>query len=193
MRPLAIIRSFVILLAVLGIIFAGKILYQNSAQKELPYFSTVPQFEFITQDSIPFGMENLQGKINVVDFMFTRCKGPCPIMSNLMGELYTDFENQSLVQFVSISVDPDYDTLLALQAYAEKQGVTDNRWVFLSASMPDVVNLCENGFKLAADDLPGAHSTKFILVDNAGKIRGYYNGVDKAEVSKLKQDIESLL
>ena len=193
MRPIVIVRTFVILIAVLGIIFAGKFLYKDSVKQELPYFSTVPEFQFVTQDSLPFGLENMHGKVNVVDFMFTRCKGPCPIMVNMMGDLYSHFENQKMVQFVSVSVDPEYDTLLALQAYADKNGVDDDRWVFLSAPMPDIVKLCEQGFKLAADDLPGAHSTKFILVDSDGKIRGYYSGIDKEDIVKLQHDIESLL
>ncbi len=115
MRPIVIIRTFVIIIALVGIGIASKFLYEQSeSENTLPYFTEVPQFEFVTQDSVPFGLENMKGKLSVVDFMFTRCKGPCPIMSNLMGELYRHFENQPKVQFVSVSVDPEYDTLLAL-------------------------------------------------------------------------------
>jgi len=194
MKTINIIRTLVVIVAVFGIVVAGNMLYKKSqSDNALPYYSVIPQFEFITQDSIPFGLNDLKGKISVVDFMFTRCKGPCPIMSNLMGELYQHFDNVSNVQFVSISVDPEYDSLLALQNYAKLQGVDDNRWVFLSASMADVVNLCENGFKLSADDLPGAHSTKFIIVDPDGHIRGYYSGIEKESVMKLQNDIEGML
>ncbi len=194
MKTIHIIRTLVVIVAVIGIAVASNMLYKKSkVDNALPYYSSVSEFEFVTQDSIPFSLNDLKGKISVVDFMFTRCKGPCPIMTNLMGDLYKHFDNIDDVQFVSISVDPQYDTLLALQNYAKLQGVDDNRWVFLSASMADVVKLCENGFKLGADDLPGAHSTKFILVDSDGVIRGYYSGIEKESVLKLQNDIERML
>ncbi len=194
MKMIHVVRTIVIIVALAGIGFALNFLSQRSASENaLPYYSSVSEFEFITQDSVPFGLSDLKGKISVVDFMFTRCKGPCPIMTNLMGELYQHFDNVDNVQFVSISVDPEYDTLLALQNYAKLQGVDDNRWNFLSAQMNDVINLCEKGFKLGADDLPGAHSTKFILVDSDGAIRGYYSGIEKESVKKLQNDIEGML
>ncbi len=194
MRMIVIIRTLIVFVAVVGIIIAGKFLYQKSiSENTLPYFSTVPDFEFVTGDSIPFGLNELKGKISVVDFIFTRCKGPCPIMANLMGTLYHQFNKKQNVQFVSISVDPEFDSLHVLREYAQKQGVDDKRWVFLSAPMEDIANLCEGGFKLSADELPGAHPIKFILVDRNGMIRGYYNGTEEKSVLKLQQDIKRLL
>ncbi len=140
MKTIYLIRTIVVVISIVGIGIATNLLYEKyQSENNLPYFSSLPEFEFITQDSLPFGLEDFKEKITVVDFMFTRCKGPCPIMANLMGELYHHFDNIDNVQLVSISVDPEYDTLLALQNYAKVQGVDDNRWTFLSAQMDDVV------------------------------------------------------
>ena len=166
---------------------------QNSRSNDLPVLGQVPPFELTERNGVAFSSEKMEGKINVVDFFFTRCKGPCPVMSSNMSELYKAFEGTDKVQFVSISVDPTHDRLSELQEYARRQGVTDNRWVFLRGEMETIQWICEGGFKLAADDLPGAHTTKFVLVDDKGQIRGYYSGTDKASLHVLRTHIRDLV
>jgi len=180
------------MLIVFGITAGFVIKWANFSRTNLPVYGTGPAFEFTDQHGEQFGLEEMKGKINVVDFFFSNCHGPCPIMSRNMLELYKLYEHSDRIQFVSISVDPERDTLLRLQEYAKELGVTDKRWHFLFAPMPDVVDLCENGFMLAAEDLPGGHSTQFVLVDNVGRIRGYFSGTDDQEIELLKEQIRAL-
>lgn len=182
--------SLVVLMLVVGYNVIEKA--QNSVA-DLPMLGEVPEFSFVSQVNQPFGLENLKGKISVVDFMFTRCHGPCPVMSGNMADLYKGTATHLNVQYVSISVDPDHDSIPVLAEYAAGLNVNDNRWVFLRAEMDAVKELCEGGFMLAADDLPGNHSTKFILVDKAGNIRGYYDGMSEASMTILKTDIRQLV
>ena len=177
------------------ILAVASLLVINQARRsrnEVPVLGQLPDFTFTERSGRPFGLADMKGRINVVDFIFTRCKGPCPIMATKMGELYELYDSSSKVQFISISVDPEHDSLTVLQAYAERQGVTDNRWVFLHGAIDSVVNLSENGFKIAADDLPGGHTTRFILVDQKGRIRGYYDGLDDASLGIMKTHIRQL-
>lgn len=180
------------MLIVFGITAAFVIKWANFSRTNLPVYGTVPAFEFTDQNGEQFGLEEMKGKINVVDFFFSNCHGPCPIMSRNMLKLYKLYEQSDRIQFVSISVDPERDTLLRLQEYAGELGVTDKRWHFLFAPMPDVVDLCEKGFMLAAEDLPGGHSTQFVLIDNVGRIRGYFSGTDDQEIELLKEQIRAL-
>jgi protein SCO1/2 len=166
---------------------------QSSRSSDLPVLGNIPSFELVESTGISFNSNEMKGKINVVDFFFTRCHGPCPVMSGHMSDLYQAFEGTDKVQFVSISVDPENDELPVLQDYARRQGVSDNRWVFLRGEMETVQWVSESGFMLAADDLPGAHSTKFVLVDDKGQIRGYYSGTDKASMNVLKTHIRDLV
>ena len=186
-----------IIIAVVLILLAGGaylvIDKADQSRSQLPVLGTVPEFNFINYDGKEFDRNDLNDKISVVDFIFTRCKGPCPTMSGYMEELYKKYENSDVVQFVSISVDPDYDSLNVLMQYADDHGVTDDRWKFLHSDIESVKNLCEGGFMLAADDLPGAHSTKFVLVDRQGQIRGYYSGTDEASIKILTTNINSLI
>lgn len=162
-----------------------------SSQK-LPVLGHVPNFEFVESGGKPFGLEDMKGTINVVDFIFTNCPGACPVMSSKMVRLYQHYKGNDQIRFVSISVDPERDTLETLTQYAADQGVTDDRWVFLRAPIEQVVELSVKGMMLAADNLPMGHSTKFVLIDADGKIRGYYDGLSDASMEELKVSIREL-
>ncbi|MEW6413572.1 MAG: SCO family protein [Candidatus Zixiibacteriota bacterium] len=195
MKGNAAFRTLV-LLAVIVILAGGAYFVIKQAQtsvSDLPVLGQLPDFEFTAQSGGMFGRREMRGKVNIVDFIFTRCKGPCPIMSGFMSELYQLYGGTDSVQFVSITVDPSYDSLKVLQAYAESHGVKDSRWVFLWAPIDSVVQLSEQGFMLAADDLPGSHTTKWVLVDKDANIRGYYSGTDEASIEVLKTHVARLV
>jgi len=137
----------------------------NEARKsraEMPVYGQLPDFSYIEQNGKQFGRADMLGKVSIVDFIFTRCQGPCPVMATKMGELYKLFSGTSRVQFISVTVDPENDSPDVLQAYAQRQGVNDSRWIFLNGPIDSVKNLSENGFKIAADDLPAGHTTSVL-------------------------------
>jgi len=157
----------------------------------------VPEFQLIDQTGKPFGLDDLRGKIWVASFLFTRCQGPCPVISSRMAEL-----NQSIaragegVRLVSFSVDPEFDQPEVLADYSAKLGADPARWKFLTGSREDVEDIVVKGLlqPLAkeADGSP-AHSTRIVLVDGAGRLRGYQDGRDSESVQKLLMDIGDLL
>ncbi len=163
----------------------------QKSQSDLPKLYALPDFRFSDQNGKPFGLEEMKGKINVVDFIFTSCQGPCPMMSSRMARFYQRFAGSRQVQFVSISVDPGRDSLEALRQYAKKYGVNDDRWVFLRAETEQVIDLYGNGFKLGGM-LPAEHSTRFVLVDADGIIRGYYDSNDDISMNRLNTHLARL-
>jgi protein SCO1 len=192
LRPFISILSGIFLALILGLIGILVIGQAQKSRNSLPVLGEVPEFQSISQDGSPFGLANMKGKINVVDFIFTRCRSVCPLMTPNMAELYRQFNSSDKVQFVSITVDPEYDTLSMLSEYARNFGVNDKRWVFLWQPVENVVRLSEKGFMLPADDLPMGHSSKFVLVDQAGKIRAYYDGTDPNSIKKIVANIRAL-
>ncbi|MEP0828448.1 MAG: SCO family protein [bacterium] len=189
------LRNLILSVAAFFVLAAVAMFVVDQARKsreQIPVLGQLPEFQFTEQSGAPFGLQDMKGKLNVVDFIFTHCKGPCPIMASKMSSLYKAFEGSNKVQLISISVDPERDSLPVLREYAERQGVTDNRWVFLRAPIEQVVDLSENGFMLAAEDLPGNHTTKFVLVDERGQIRGYFDGLSDASINILKGQISQL-
>ncbi len=164
----------------------------GQARGRLPLLYELPSFEFTTADSQKFGLNQLSGKISLFDFIYTSCPGPCPRMSATMAVLYEQFSDAAQVQFVSVSVDPGRDSLSVLRRYRRQYGVIDQRWFFLQAPIEAVIRLYEEGFHLGGF-LPVEHSTKFILVDDRGRIRGYYDSTDAMSMNILRTHIVELI
>jgi protein SCO1/2 len=157
----------------------------------------VPKFELTNQDAQPFGSPALVGKIWIADFIFTTCPGPCPIISTRMSELQKPLA-KSDIRLVSFTVDPEKDTPEVLRAYADKLRKEPCRWDFLTGPLDTITSLSRDGFKLAiaAGEEPGSgpvHSTRFVLVDRGGTIRGYYDALSADGVTKLLADTNHLL
>lgn len=172
------------LVAALGLVILGMIVTTQAikSRSDLPRYGKVTAFNFAKADGGSFSDRDLKGKISVVDFIYTGCGDLCPMMTQRMTELYRLYAGSQVVQFVSITVDPEHDTPEVLSAYAKETGVTDSRWVFLTGPQAEVANLSEHGFLLSAQDLPEGHSKQFILLDRQGWIRGYYDGTGNMAV-----------
>jgi protein SCO1/2 len=172
-RSVLLVVALAAALVMLGILVTQQ---ASKSRSNLPRYGEVTDFSFARSDGGSFTKQDFQGKISVVDFIFTSCRGVCPAMAGNMSELYRLFAGVAEIQFVSISVDPENDTPEVLSAYARENGVTDQRWLFLRGPIADVSTLCERGFLLPGKDFPSGHSSRFVLVDRQGWIRGYYDG-----------------
>lgn len=166
---------------------------------ELPILGDVPAFRLEDAGGNRIGLEDLRGSVWVADFIFTRCQGPCPLISARMAELQGKFDPSEKVRLISFTVDPDFDTGKVLMDYAAKMGAQDGRWYFLRGEKEKVFSLAEKGFFLpvgeGVTDPKHAvfHSTRLVLVDQRGKIRGYYESMDPDAVMTLLRDIHTLL
>ena len=181
-----------------GVLFWLRQVQVNAlSNRPLPSYGSVPGFELTNQDAQPFGSQQLAGKIWIADFIFTACRGPCPIISTRMSELQKPLE-KSDVHLVSFSVDPETDTPPVLRVYADKLRKEPFRWDFLTGSRNAIASISRDGFKLAISEgeEPGSgpvHSTRFVLVDRRGTIRGYYDALAPDGVTKLLADTNHLL
>ena len=164
----------------------------QSRINNLSIISEVPSFELDNFDGIPFTEKKLDNKITVASFIFTQCEGACPIMSTNMGLLQKRFSDSDILQFVSITTDPDYDSSNILKEFSDKYS-TKNNWFFLRGDINDVVKLSEDGFFLSASLLPVGHSTRLILIDKDRNIRKYYEGTVDANIVELQNDIVTLI
>jgi protein SCO1/2 len=166
-------------------------------QRVVSSYGTVPRFQLTNQNGQSFGSPQLAGKIWVADFIYTTCPGPCPMISSRMSELQKPLE-KSDVHLVSFSVAPDKDTPEVLRRYAERLQAEPGRWDFLTGPKSSIYKLSHDGFKLAVSDGSDAqgipvHSTRMVLVDRHGQIRGYYNATEPEAVTKLLADTNHLL
>ncbi|WP_194777094.1 SCO family protein [Pararhodonellum marinum] len=170
----------------------GDCQYPDSAQ----HF--IPEFTFVSQDSSRIGREDMEGKITIVDFFFTSCPSICPIMSNEMNRVQDAFREREEVQIFSISIDPEYDSPEVLAAYADRHEAKKGKWFFLNGPKDEVYDLARCGFILPTLDGKGipedfVHSDKFALIDEKGRIRGYYSGTNREDVDLLILETKILL
>jgi protein SCO1 len=156
----------------------------------LPVFGHVPDFHLTDQAGQPFDSSVLNGRIWVADFIFTACTGPCPRMSALMRQVQSLSPDARLVSF---TVDPERDTPAVLAAYAQRFHAEPARWFFLTGDRPTLDTLARNAFKLGNVDGTMNHSTRFVLVDRQGRIRGYYGTSDESPVTAVARDIKQLV
>ena len=167
-------------------------------QGQTEQFAKAPDFEFLAHDGTKLSSSDLQGKVWVANFIFTRCKGPCPVITSRMAELQQRLgrTNPDDVQLVSITVDPDYDTPAVLSEYAASVGANSERWKFVTGPKAQVEKAIRSGFlQTLIDGKEGepVHSSRFVVVDREGFMRTYPDGNDPEVVQKLLMDIGDIL
>ena len=175
----------------------------------------LPHFSFIDQDSQVINRASIEGKVVVADFFFVACPSMCPVMTKNMYRLYEEFGEDDRVVFLSHTINPKYDSVPALKAYANKLGDIDNdHWHFLYGELDSVKKMAVAYFEampVPDPEIPGniLHDGSFHLIDQKGRIRlrprtlkladgsqrmeKSYKGNDPSSVDKLAEDIRVLL
>lgn len=189
-KKLIIAFFFILLLGTFGLIVIDKA--AKSRIDNINFFGKVPSFSLTNFDGSIVTEKQLNNKISIVSFMFTQCEGACPIMSNNIATLQERFSSSKDIQFLSITTDPDFDTLDILNQYSSNYSKNDN-WFFLRGDIIDIIDLSEKGFFLDAKLLPAGHSLRFVLVDKELNIRKYYKGDEISNIVELQSDIVTLL
>ena len=173
-------------------------LFVGCAKPEpLPKYWPLPDFKLTERSGQPFDSTSLKGKVWVADFFFASCPGICPMLTARMAAVHQEFANEDRVRFVSITTDPVADTPAALREYAARFKA-DARWSFLTGDKTYIWNLCQTGFKLSVVESPAGpepitHSSRLVLVDKTGTVRGTYEGVGDDGPKKIIEDIRLLL
>ncbi|MFN7995261.1 MAG: SCO family protein [Bryobacteraceae bacterium] len=176
----------------LATVLALTICAASCRREPIPVYWGVPEFKLTTQSGQPFDSKSLNGKIWVADFIFTTCKGPCPRMSSQMRAVQSSVSSLPDLKLVSFTVDPTHDTPPVLAGYAARYHAQPDRWFFLTGDQPDLQAICRNGFKLGDVDGSLVHSTRFVLVDRKGRVRGFYSTSEDDAVQHLLRDIRTL-
>lgn len=171
-------------------IVKGKMKYDTTFHKvkELTLTNQLGQTVSLNKD--------LKGKILVVNFMFTNCPTVCPQLTKNMGILQKAFlkKNPDFVQFISITVDPWRDSFPVLRKYADSYHADHDRWWFLTGDSEKVFDYARNELGLSIQPSDAAkdmydHSDRFVLIDTARQIRGYFDGNNMRDLKTIADDI----
>ncbi|GAB3517071.1 SCO family protein [Emticicia fontis] len=161
-------------------------------------YHTIPDFQFIDQDSNAVTNKTYENKIYVADFFFTTCPTICPVMKTQLLRIYDKYKDNSEVGILSHTIDPRHDSVAVLRAYAKRLGVTGNFWHFVTGEREKIYEIGQRDYLVTAGEdstAPGGiiHSGAFLLIDKKRRVRGQYDGTKEDQVSRLLKDMDILL
>jgi protein SCO1/2 len=161
-------------------------------------YHTISNFKLVNQagDGVNFYPDS--NKITVVNFFFTRCPSFCRSMNKEMARVAQEYRKNHFLRFVSISVDPDFDTPSVLADYAKLYNANPGKWNFLTGDKELIYKISRQDFLVDAlkdTSLENnfIHSPMLILIDSNKHIRGYYDSGTKDQVDKLIDEIKVLI
>lgn len=208
-------KNFALIASAVGLLFAScgskkpeqksipvygkkEVLVTNDAGQEVIDSVTtyIDSFQVINQDSQIVTADIFKGKVYVVDFFFTHCPTICPVMTKNMAEIYDEFKTDSTVLFLSHTIDIKNDSVPQLKKYANKIGISSNKWHMVTASREEIHRLADL-YMVAAEEDPNSpggymHSGAFVLMDGQHRIRGYYDGTQEEDAHQLMDAIRLL-
>ena len=159
----------------------------------------VSNISFTNQLGKTVSLNDVKGKILVIDFFFSRCPSICPDLAKAMKRLQNSFinSNDSIVQFISVSIDPIHDSVPQLRKFANRYTSNHDSWWFVTGNKKDIYDFALQEMKANVADInidtAFIHTENFFLLDKNRVIRGWYNGLDTVAQTKLVRDIPLLM
>jgi len=202
--PLMVFAAVGLVLSVIGLVVVsrrmgegrpGRVLEPDAVAVGL----SIPEFRLVDQEGAARTQEILEGRVTVVDFIFTHCPFACPTMTLEMGDVARDLAGTG-VRFLSISVDPGRDTPARLKEYGTDAGVDFARWTFLTGDYPTIEGIVLGSLQFALQPDPNrkitlpdgstmeniTHPTKLILVGPDRRVLGFFDPNRVADMEMLR-------
>ena len=172
----------------------------DPALSQLARYGKVPEFSLTERSGREVSSDDLRGTVWIANFIYTQCKDTCPTQTATLARLQHRLPNPGKAAIVSMTIDPDRDSPEALSVYADRFGADPQRWLFLTGPKHTLRGLAQGGFHLSAvpartgedKDLVILHSSRFVLVDGLGEIRGYYDSNDPQAMDRLLEHLRTL-
>lgn len=195
--------SFQIFLGALVAVFAivVAILYWPR-EPEIPMTDKkVPDFSMQNVDGSTVTLADTNGKVRLFYFYFTNCPDVCPPTTYRLSEVQKLLQDKGMfgteASIVSISFDPERDTLEEIKKWSEKYNADYSGWYFLRGKEEDVAKMMPEFGSSVFKDEDGnfTHLNVITLVDRDGNIRKYYNANDleTASPENIAKDVERLV
>ncbi len=158
-------------------------------------YHQIKDFKAINQNGEVFALNTIQKQLIVVNFFYSKCDKACPQVFKNLDWLFKEYQDNKMIRFISISVDPETDTPETLSKAAKEHHAVAGKWDFLTADTAIVYPLANEQFfvnALKSED-GFVHSDKLILLDADHRIRGYYDGASAQEVKDFGDEIKVLI
>ena len=152
-----------------------------------------PELELVDQAGGPVDVADWRGGLVLVDFIYTRCPGPCPAQTQDLVSVQRGLSARARAQvrFVSVTLEPEFDDGPTLLAYAQAHGVDLSDWSFLTGE-PAVVEAVALAWGIGASAEPDGsigHTLHSFLVDQRGYVVARYSSRDR-DPEAIREEIE---
>jgi protein SCO1/2 len=187
---------------VLGVAVGGAVALATWPRRAptLPILGALPSFGLTDERGQPFALHDLRGQVFAASFVFTRCQTICPVIVGKLAKVQDATRDLGpAFRLVSFSVDPEHDTPAVLADFARANRADARRWTFLTGEYDALQETVVRGFKTlmerGAEGKPETilHGSHVVLVDGAGRIRGYYDAADRDCVERVVRDARALV
>jgi protein SCO1/2 len=178
-------------------VFAGT----DNWKAKLPTVSYVKPFSFTNQDGKTIDENDLKGKVTVVEYFFTTCKGICPKLNTSLKKIYSEYKDEPDFLILAHTVQPEIDSIARLRFYADSMKIDTKKWILVTGRKDSLYKAARGSYLL--DDPANSveklddqfiHTQFLALVDKGGNVRGgVYDALKKDEMEKLSKDIKNLL
>ncbi len=171
---------------------------KNGKKQDDTIWHQVANINFTNQLGKKVSLNDLRGKIIVLDFFFTSCPTICPGLARNMKRLQDSYkQNDSIVQFLSISIDPERDNVPRLRAFADRYNANHDSWWFVTGDKKEIYNFALHEVKANVFDphidTAFIHDQHFFLLDTNRVVRGWYDGFDTLRLAQLARDIPTVM
>lgn len=166
--------------------------FKIKRRKQVPdtIYHVIRDFKFLNQNSDTVSFPADSNQITVVNFFYSKCPVFCLNMNKEMARVAKIYNNNRLMRFISISVDPENDTPAVLYEYSKPFVAENKKWEFVTGDKDLIFSIAKNDFLVdAIQDTINKneiiHTPMIILLDPQKRIRGYYDssrGPDQVNV-----------
>lgn len=162
----------------------------------LPDMGPAPGFMLVSQDGAKFGLASLRGKVVLVTFIYTWCPDICSMLTDKMARLQNEFGEAfgKDVAFVSITFNPERDTIEVLKAYAEAFNADPAGWFFLTGKVKAIRKVAAQYGVITIPGPDGTidHNLLTTLIDRRGNMRVQYSG-SRFDPAEMHRDLLTLM
>lgn len=184
------------------VINISDLMNQSKSPTETPMWDPngVEDFSFTNCDGRTVTKADLLGKPWAICFVFTKCLGPCPVVTRQLKTLQDRLKDAD-VKLVTLTVDPARDTPESLLEYAKVNGADLSKWYFLTGDQTAIYGLIHRSFRMPVQEVTGPnrqegfeiiHSTNVMLVDKEGVVRGKFNAAKDEDMVTLRKELQKL-
>ena len=175
-------------------------IWLDKSDPKIKNIHSIKTFDFQNQEGKWISQSNLKGKIYIANFFFTSCTTVCPKMATNLLKVQNEFSNNDKVKIMSHTVMPWVDNQKRLKEYGKINNIDSKFWYLLTGPKDEIYKIAresyfaDEGFGKSVTTIDDfIHTEKFFLIDSNNKIRAIYNGTLSLEISRMIEDIKSLL